>query len=391
VTAAGIALAVLVAIGCVYWLAQAILVARVIRSVPVLAKLPIDGRAVWPRVSLIIPARNEEDTIEAAVASRLREDYPGLEIVIVEDRSTDRTPEIADRLAVGDGRVRVVHVTDLPDGWLGKLHALHLGTQAATGDWLLYSDADVHFAPGTIKRAVTHADARRFDLLAVLPELYPTHFFLDAGMSVFVRTICLAGRVWALEDPNSSAAVGSGSFSLVRREAMARTPGFEYLKMEVGDDISLGQMLKRSGARVSLVNGRGAVGVHFYRTLRDAAVGAERAGFTAIGNFRLSNLVAIAAVLLFLEMTPFVSLIFGHGLVAWIGGAMLPVAVATSAAAGRWLNRPLVPSLFYFVGSLLNAYILVRAGVLGKLRGGIYWRGTFYPTAALRAGRRFRF
>ena len=122
------------------------------------AHINAPGPDTWPKVTLVIPACNEEATIEAAMKSVLRLDYPALELIIVEDRSTDDTAAITDAFAQAHEHVEVIHVEDLPEGWLGKLHALHVGTEAATGDFIVYADADVHFATDTLKRVVAWAE-----------------------------------------------------------------------------------------------------------------------------------------------------------------------------------------------------------------------------------------
>src|SRR6266496_1404042 len=264
--------------GALYALASLIGMTRVLRSVPVLADTAAPAPPRWPRVSVIIPACNEAADVEEAVRSRLKDDYPELEVVLVDDRSTDGTGEIVDRLALEDGRVRAVHVVELPSEWLGKLYALDRGARIASGELLLFSDADVHVAPGALRRAVSLMEADRLDHLGVLPQLWSSGLLLDAVFSAFFRLVWLAARPWAVRDPRSSAAFGVGAFNLVRREAFERSPGFEYLKLEQADDAALGQMLKRSGARCAVANGRGDVGLHFYRSLRDMARGVEKTG-----------------------------------------------------------------------------------------------------------------
>src|SRR5262245_54122822 len=124
---------VLILPGCLFWIVSFVLVLRLIRATPVLAHVNPPEPEAWPRVSVIIPACNEADTLEAAMRSRLAEDYPNVEFILVDDRSTDETGAIVDRLAAADARIHAIHIGDLPDGWLGKVHALNTATQQATG------------------------------------------------------------------------------------------------------------------------------------------------------------------------------------------------------------------------------------------------------------------
>src|SRR5262249_1819655 len=148
-----------------YWAVLVFAALRTIHAVPSLAALAPPEPASWPRVSVIIPACNEEATIEEALRSRLREGYPAAEYIVVDDRSTDRTGEILDRIAAEDPRVVALHVRELPDGWLGKVHALHAGLARATGEWVLFSDADIHHEVGTLRRAVAHCEQNGIDHL----------------------------------------------------------------------------------------------------------------------------------------------------------------------------------------------------------------------------------
>ncbi len=378
------------AIASCYWVVQWLILARVLREVPRLEDLPPAGAAAGPRVSAILTARNEAASLEEAVRARLEEEYANLELVIVDDRSTDETPQRADRLAAANPRVKVVHLTELPAGWLGKLNALAQGVAHSAGEWLLFSDADVAVRSGVLGPLLAYCERRRLDHCVVLPRLLPVNPLLDCLTSVFARIIALNLRQWAIEDPASSASVGIGAFNLVRRSALERSPGLAWLKMEVADDLTLGQMLKATGARQSVVNGAARVDLTFHPTLRDALVSAERATFTAIGNFSLVRLVALALASLALEGSALISLALAPNLLAAAGSCLVALlALATQLRSNRWQLRGSWNLVLLPFAELLMAYSQLRSGVLGTLRGGIQWRGTFYSNAELKAGRRF--
>ena len=160
--------AILVLLG---WLGVGQEVFRGNRRMRRLATLAAPAPAAWPRVSVVFAARNEAGTVGAAVPTMLALDYPDLEVIAVNDRSEDDTGAILDRLAAADPRLKVVHVTELPAGWLGKNHALADGGAAATGEWILFTDADIHFRPDVLRRAVAHARAHSLDHLAAIPAL----------------------------------------------------------------------------------------------------------------------------------------------------------------------------------------------------------------------------
>ncbi len=143
----------------------------------------------------------------------------------------------------------MVHVRELPEGWLGKVHALQRGVERAKGAWLLFTDADVHFAPGTLRRAVACAEERQLDHLAVAAQVILRSFWTGVCHGSAMRGIVALARPWEVMDPRSKKAIGTGAFNLVRRSVFDRTPGFGWLKLEVADDIGLGLMMKRAGAR----------------------------------------------------------------------------------------------------------------------------------------------
>ncbi len=379
-----------VALSCLYWLVTAWLTLRTRRRMPRLADLRPEEPARWPRVSLIVPARDEEREIAAAVHSRLTDGYPELELILVDDRSTDRTGELCDELARADARVRALHLRELPQGWLGKTHALDVGARAASGEWLLFSDADVSFRPGTLKLAIASCEARGRDFLAVVPELWGASFWLEVLMVGFGRGFALSRRMWAVEDPASDAAAGVGAFNLVRRAAFERTPGFEWLRLDVADDVALGLLMKRSGARCSLALGAGLIGLRWYPDLPSAARGLEKNTFAVFG-FRLAPLAATVAVWLALELGAVAGLWpLGPGWLVALALAALGAGLLASGLSARDERRRLSAVALLPVGVLLLAYVMLRAGALGWHRGGIYWRGTFFPSALLRTGQRVR-
>jgi len=388
-TATEILWLVLAVIGLAYAVAATWGTALVVRGIPVLLRDRSAPPARWPRVSLLVPARNEIETLGPAMRSRLAEGYPALEVVLVDDRSTDGTSALVDTLAAEDDRVRALHVTSLPPGWLGKLHAMREGLQLATGEWILFSDADVHLAPGTIERAVSFAEAHRLDHLSILPELLPATWLVDAALASFTRTGLVMGRVWLVSDPRSKVGGSVGAFGLVRRSALARSPGLEHLRLEVADDLALGQMLKASGSRSAVVNGRELVTLHWYRTVAELARGTEKA--VALFDHRVLPALAWVVTLSALELGPFlIALLAPFPLVRWLGLAAAALLLGSTLWLCRSAGQRALAALLSPLGVVVNGVLLLRAAVLGKLRGGLQWRTTLYSPDELRAGQRVR-
>lgn len=372
-----------------YWLAQAYAAWRVRKDIPRVSEMPIPAnRDDLPTVSVIMTARDEEREIGGALLSRLEDDYPSLELIVVEDRSSDRTGEIVDAMASEYERLSAIHVTELHEGWTGKVHAMSRGLEAATGDWVLFSDADVKVEPDLLLRTMAFAMDNGLDHLGVYPEMQLTSPLLDVIVTGSSRMGLASSFAWKVSDPDSKAAMGVGSFNLVRRSALDRTRGLEWIKLEIADDLALGQMLKASGARQQFANSNGFARVTFYPTLMEAFTGSERALFTAIGNFSLARCLGMGAFLAGMELSPLVLMTRRQTRKA--GLELLALESCVSVAIGRWLDRPDWQSLVGPLGATVMAFMIARAGVLGKARGGIFWRGTFYPTALLKPGRRFR-
>jgi glycosyltransferase involved in cell wall biosynthesis len=343
----------------------------------------------WPKVSLIVPACNEADGLEAATRSKLSSDYPNLEVVLVDDRSTDATPEIADRLGADDARVRVVHIQDLPAGWLGKVHALDRGVREASGEWLLFSDADVQIAPDVIRRVMARAIELDADFVALSPQFISTSFLLDVVLASFFRMLVVMGRLWKVPDPDSRAAVGGGVFGLVRRSAYDRTRGFSWLRLEIADDVGLGQMLKHSGARCFVFNDGAGVRLRFYNSVGDLMRGVEKNGYAVLGGLNPIRMLLIASFVLFAELSPVAALLIDVLWVRLAGVGMVAGMAFAQAAVARHAGNRVLPALVPAVGPFLLVLFMLRSAVLTHWRGGIVWRGTHYSLNELRAGRRF--
>ena len=352
---------------------------RVPREVP--------PRAEWPKLSLIVPACNEGATIEAATKAKLASDYPNLEVVLVDDRSTDATTEIVARLAAGDDRVRVVRIDELPSGWLGKVHALHRGAAGATGEWLLFSDADVHMEATLLRRVIATAEERRLDFVSMMPRIWSSGFVLDVVMAFVVRGLVVASRIWKLTDPRSRVAIGNGSFALTRRSALEKTAGLEWLKLEILDDQVLGQMMKHSGARCGVFDPQGDLALHFYSSVGEMMRGLEKNGYVLVGQLRLHRLIFTAMAIVYLEVGPAVALACPSTRLA--GAMILATFAAVQLALARSGRRPILPALVPVLGPVMLLVFVLRSAILVHARGGISWRGTFYSLASLREGQRF--
>ncbi len=340
------------------------------------ASLPSDP----PRITEVLPARNEGHALEAGLADRLRDHWPALDICVVDDRSTDDTGAIADRLAELDDRVRVLHLTERPQGWLGKVHAQHQGVASSDSPWVLLSDADVLVAPSALTRAMNHARREELDVVAVVPTLRSAGPVVDSMTTVFARMLLLGADRQAIRGPGSPAGATSGAFTLVRREALERAGGVGAARTEVADDLALGKALKASGATCDLLNGRGLVQVLLYPSTRDFFVGAEKNAYGVAG--RHSAVLTAVAGLVFgvFELAPLLLVLTPW---AWLAWAAYGSHTLLHAVANQWNGRPLWSAALWPLGSALSAAVFLRAAIVCGLRGGLAWRETVYKAEDL--------
>jgi glycosyltransferase involved in cell wall biosynthesis len=384
------ALRIVIAVFCLVWVLQAIVYVRNRRAMRTLAKLDSPEPREWPRVSVIAPARDEAVPVGPALLSRLADDYPDLEVVAVDDRSTDGTGDIIRELAARDARVVPLRIDRLPEGWLGKVHAMNAGAQVATGEWLLFSDADVRVEPGAMRRVIAYALAQRFDHVALVPRYETRSVWVDAVWTVFLRVIGIVVSPDAVRDTSRpKVAIGSGAFNLVRREAFVATEGFEWLRLDTTDDISLAVMMKRHGFRSDVLDGHGSASVLIYRDLADFYHGTEKNAGALLGTplwvFVLGTLVWLA-----LEWSSLIAVAIGPDRLRILGGATFVLATAVNVDALRRNTGRTGPAFLWPVGSGIFASTTIRALWLAHRRGGIVWRDTFYPSGDILAARRFR-
>lgn len=339
-----------------------------------------------PSVSVVIAARNEAGTIEAALRTVLALEYAPLEVVVVNDRSSDGTGAILRRVAREAPELRVLEVDALPAGWLGKNHALSVGAKAARGEWILFTDADVHFGPSALAHGMGLAREAGVDHLAVAPRLRMRGVLLELFAGAFTFLFAHMIRPWRARDPRSRRHIGIGAFNLVRREAYTSVGGHAPIRMRPDDDLQLGKLLKLRGYRQDVAFGGDLVSVEWYSSLRAAARGLEKNTFSAF-DYSLPRAALAGTIAVCVTLLPFLLLPFASGPAFWLslGTCLLLLllhAGSTRAAGGRPLLALLLP-----LAMLLVFVIGGRATALTLLRGGIRWRDTFYPLEELRRNR----
>jgi glycosyltransferase involved in cell wall biosynthesis len=352
--------------------------------------LPLWDRkpTITSRVSIIVPARNEEATIAPVLEQLLALDYENVEVIAVNDRSTDRTGEMMDRVATSPGahsRLRVVHIEKLPAGWLGKAHAMWSAAREATGEWLLFTDADVFFKPDALRRALAYAEAESADHVVVFPRM----IMKSAGermMIAFFQTMFVFGhRPWKVADPKTKDHMGVGAFNLVRRRVYDAVGTYEALRFEVLDDMKLGKIIKVGGFAQRNVFGDDLLSIRWGHGARGIVNNVTK-NFFALMSFQSLRMLASSFAVAFLNLMPFIGVFVAHG---W---ARLPFAVSLFCMFAMYVGMStrcaIGPHYFFLhpVSTILFVYAMLRSMFLTLWQDGVVWRGTKYPLEELRRG-----
>ncbi|HWZ51561.1 MAG TPA: glycosyltransferase family 2 protein [Granulicella sp.] len=378
---------VIVWITALCWAFHSFIVVRGLPRVPDLLlqpNVPLGlGPDPAPTLTVIVPACNEEAHVAAALLSLIAQDYPNLDILAINDRSSDQTGAILDALAAQHPtRLRVLHITELPAGWLGKTHAMALAARNTTSDYLLFTDADVLFTPDALRRSVSYLVKSGGDHLVTYPSLIIRRWD-EAVVLGFIQVSSLWGaRPWRVSDPRARRdAIGVGAFNLVKHSAYEQVGGFEALRMEVVEDLGLGRRLKADGFAARLAFGRGLVNIHWASGALGLAHVLTKNIFSAL-RFRISLVLVACLWLLAFCVAPFAAL--------WIELLRLPALIILLAVTleYRAMSRQsgIAPwnALLMPFGALLLVYALLRSMLVTLVQGGIRWRGTFYPLSELR-------
>jgi cellulose synthase/poly-beta-1,6-N-acetylglucosamine synthase-like glycosyltransferase len=363
--------------------------ALLVRNRGAIPNLPtVAAAATLPRLSVIVPARDEGSAVARAVGSLVAQDYPDLEVIVVDDRSSDGTGDVVREIAAKDPRVMVIRVDDLPAGWLGKNHALWRGAERASGEWLLFTDADIVFGPGALRRAVAYAAAEHLDHLTLAPRLVARGTLLRAFVAFFGYAFVALWGAYLANDPKSKRGVGIGAFNLVRRSAYEGIGTMRALSLRPDDDIRLGRRLRGFGFRQRVLNGNELLSVEWYPSLGAAISGLEKSMYSSM-EYRV---VDATLVLLFLGATmvwPFVGVFALGGIDRVLLGIVVACLVAGLLETYRQAIGPLTPravvaALLLPCSATIFGYAIARSVFLAETRG-VRWRGTTYPLSLLRA------
>jgi cellulose synthase/poly-beta-1,6-N-acetylglucosamine synthase-like glycosyltransferase len=370
------------------WMMRVLVWRRMLRRVPDLTRtIHADLSRPLPALSVIVPARNEAANISATLRSLLAAEGVELQIIAVNDRSTDQTGAImegvAESLAGEDKTLQILHVTDLPPGWLGKTHAMALAAQHAKGEWLLFTDGDVLFDPDALRRALEYAIFSGADHLVLMPTIM-LRSRGERMMIAFLQVLSIwALRLWRVPDPAARRdSVGVGAFNLIRREVYDALGGWQALRMEVLEDLALGRRVKARGFAQRVALGLDLVSVRWAQGAFGVVENLTKNLF-ALFHFRPEWLLAFVCGLAMFTLFPLAACLAGQAL-WWPTGIVLIALFLAYQQVGRYDHFSAAQMLLFPAAAVLLLYALLRSMCLALWRGGVSWRGTFYSLRELR-------
>jgi GT2 family glycosyltransferase len=353
---------------------------------PTLDDVPLLEDEQYSRVSILVAARNEAAKLPAALTTLLAQDYPNYDVIMVNDRSQDETPQILDEFDQKHERLTVTHLSQLPSGWLGKPHALTQAYQQATGEWLLFTDADVHFAPDLLKRSLSLALEQGWDHVTLLPFGELEGFWEKTAITYWVGTFALGLKPWRVSNPNAKEYVGVGAFQLVKRSTYEAIGTHQRLAMEVVDDVKLGKLVKLGGFRSGVALGGERLHIRWVEGLGEYVRNLSKNMFAACG-FSVSYAFLLVVLSLAMTVLPLGGVLFASGAVRYVSVVCVLAAGLTHMKNGvRLCRASSLYALTFPLGAVLLSYTLLRSMIVTLWQGGVLWRDTFYPLKDLRKG-----
>jgi glycosyltransferase involved in cell wall biosynthesis len=344
-----------------------------------------------PLVSAIIPAKDEEATLADCLASVCAQTYPNLEILVVDDRSTDRTAAIAGQFAARDPRVRLLSIQHLPPGWTGKTHALHLAADQAQGEWLWFLDADTRHTPENLAIVLEYARAEGAELASILPEMRCESFWENVVQPLAGIVLMTSFPLFLVNSNRSRLAFANGQYLLIRRLAYEAAGGHYAVRDRFVEDIGLARRVKRLGLPIRVAVARGIGSTRMYTSLDQLVRGWSRILYDALGRNPWRLVAKLLDPLIFCQ-SGHLALAAALGLLAkrapgsfpvWLLGLSLAHHVLSYSVLVR-VYRMSVPrsrhAAWFPLGNIVVDGILIRA-IRMCWTGRVTWRGTAYGPA----------
>ncbi|HLH05921.1 MAG TPA: glycosyltransferase family 2 protein [Terriglobales bacterium] len=337
-------------------------------------------------MSVIIPARNEAASLGACLASIVGQEDVDFEVIVVDDQSTDATASIAR----SSPQVRLIQAGDLPEGWVGKNHAVWLGAQAAAGQWLLFTDADTVHRPGSLRRSLDEAKEYGADLLSYSPEQEVHGFWERALMPVVFAELTRTYRTVDVNDPASPTAAANGQYLLIRRDVYDWIGGHATIAGALLEDVQIAKRVKRSGRTIRFRYGGDAVRTRMYRNFGQMWEGWSK---NLAVLFPHPIRLALIRGLEFLLLLGVLSVLLAGMLVGT--RAFVYLGIFGILTFGTDFLRRILRAHFGLLNTLLSVFglpifavLLVNSTVNYRRKKKVAWKGRTYPTSSFASGDR---
>ncbi|MFA9558590.1 glycosyltransferase family 2 protein [Evansella sp. AB-rgal1] len=328
------------------------------------------------KVSIIVAAKNEEKDIKECLESLLNQLYKNMEIIIVNDRSTDNTGPIIDILATNN-IIKAIHIKELPHGWLGKNHALYKGAQHATGDWLLFVDGDVIFTEHTVEKAVQYTERKRLDHLTLMPE--------NLGGTFFYRTFHSYWSIIGIWNFIQLRHAGVGAFNFIKRTVYDEIGTHAALPLAPDDDLKLGKKIVEKGFKQQLGFGTGLVRIQWYEDMLEVIRGLEKNLF-AFMRYNLFVAFIFSCVIFLVHVLPFIGLLWANSVALVFHIATIVVYVGIYLYNKHYINESFWHVCTVPIHGCIFIYCILRSAFKAISGRGIEWRGTTYSLKELKRG-----
>ena len=376
-----------------FWLAIISLILTVVgtleaalgmRQMIALDNVPPLQRENVPKVSVIIPACNEAATIEPALKSILSLDYADLEVIIVNDRSVDGTGAVLEQMQKQYPGLRIYNISELPEGWLGKNHALQYGAERAWGEYLLFTDADIVMEKSSLARAMYHMLENKLDHMSmffknIAPGGLLNALILDAGGGLMLLL-----KPWKAKDPNSKRYMGVGAFNLVKSTVYKAIDGHKTIAMHPIDDVMIGKVIKHIGFSQDCLLGHNFIQAEWYLTVRGLINGLMKNTF-AFYNYKMTHVLFGVFMVVITNILPLLALLFTSGMTQGLFGAAVMVRILSFARGFSMTGINPWYSVWALVTPYVYIYIALKAAITTTINKGIIWRGTYYSLDELKA------
>jgi len=333
-------------------------------------------------LAIIVAVRNEEEDLETALKSLCNINYQSYRLIVVNDRSTDRTAEILNDVKGSYPQINIVTIDTLPEGWMGKNNAMYQGYLNSTEEWILFTDADIVFHPDAISRAMGYAVRNKLDHLTILPEMISRSALLNSVYATFCIMLMMHMKPWEAKNPKSKASSGIGAFNLIRRDAYEKIGTHVKIKLRPDDDLQLGIKVKQAKLKQDVLAAKGYVCLEWYKNLTQFGNGLQKNSFS-VSDYKLPIAIAnVLFVLVSIALPMPVMFIFGTVTIRLMAATMLlfHIIYMTIIPPNKWWYAFMIPFSGFFI-----SWIILRASVITVKQGGIYWRDSFYSLEDLKS------